>query len=305
MKITCSKGTGMQLQQAVERALGNRSNIDSSIDVDSYVDTQGHMGEPGDTWTRQELRDYWDREQLNDPSMSGYSSYEDWESDTLSYMEPITSIMNSAETNGQEVNNDYFSDLAAAITTEFEANYPGVASDIEVSSDSSGVSIRYNYPDDENFDEGYIQSDEMSGDIEADAHDFAEEFYTNLNFEGDVSAATNTSNIATNPIMSSQSLLPEWMVPYYDVFTDEDIASELGEDLDEVQSWKADNLEAYDATHVAWLKAKPEYEDTFDAYADIELVKENGQVFPSTIAGGELFDVSDEIQDVIKYLNEE
>lgn len=52
----------------------------------TYVDDNGVMGEIGDTWTVSELRQYWDAEQMNDPVLSDYDSFESWLEDTTSQM---------------------------------------------------------------------------------------------------------------------------------------------------------------------------------------------------------------------------
>lgn len=52
----------------------------------TYQDTNGIMGEIGDTWTVSELRQYWDAEQMNDPVLSEYDSFESWLEDTTSHM---------------------------------------------------------------------------------------------------------------------------------------------------------------------------------------------------------------------------
>ena len=57
----------------------------------SYVDVDGILGSRGDVWTVAELADYWEREQVNDPILSEYATYEDWLEDTLAAMRPLNS----------------------------------------------------------------------------------------------------------------------------------------------------------------------------------------------------------------------
>lgn len=80
--------------------LGGDVDINSATNIEAaeaYEDTQGIMGEPGDVWTYAELREYWDSEQLNDPVMSQYDSFEDWVDDTISYMTPVESATETAD----------------------------------------------------------------------------------------------------------------------------------------------------------------------------------------------------------------
>jgi hypothetical protein len=63
-----------------------------------FVDTNGIMGIPGDTWTMKELAEYWDSEQGSDSCLDEYASFDDWVEDTISMMTPLDSSrkLNSA-----------------------------------------------------------------------------------------------------------------------------------------------------------------------------------------------------------------
>lgn len=56
-----------------------------------FVDTDGIMGIPGDTWTLKELAEYWNSEQGSDPCLDEYASFDDWVEDTLAAMRPVDS----------------------------------------------------------------------------------------------------------------------------------------------------------------------------------------------------------------------
>ena len=90
MKITCAHGTAKQFEEAVKNRIeelgGNAETITSAT---IYKDVDGVMGEAGDTWTVQELREYWDTECLNDPVLVEYDSFDSWLADTISFMAPI------------------------------------------------------------------------------------------------------------------------------------------------------------------------------------------------------------------------
>lgn len=61
------------------------TSIEASTET-TYIDDSGIMGEIGDTWTVSELRQYWDAEQMNDPVLSDYDSFDSWLEDTTSQM---------------------------------------------------------------------------------------------------------------------------------------------------------------------------------------------------------------------------
>lgn len=54
-----------------------------------YLDENGIMGIPGDTWTLKELAEYWNSEQGSDPCLDEYASFDDWVEDTISMMTPL------------------------------------------------------------------------------------------------------------------------------------------------------------------------------------------------------------------------
>lgn len=92
MKRSIAKGTPEQLLNLVQNKiaeLGGNVEACDKITASSdtiYQDTNGIMGEIGDTWTVSELRQYWDAEQMNDPVLSEYDSFESWLEDTTRQM---------------------------------------------------------------------------------------------------------------------------------------------------------------------------------------------------------------------------
>lgn len=91
-KRSVVKGTPAQFEGALERRIAELGgdvkacdNITAASDT-IYQDTNGIMGEIGDTWTVSELRQYWDAEQMNDPVLSEYDSFESWLEDTTRQM---------------------------------------------------------------------------------------------------------------------------------------------------------------------------------------------------------------------------
>lgn len=48
-----------------------------------YEDVEGGFGDPGKIYTLAEIKDYWNRENQNDPVLQEYSDYQTWWNDTL------------------------------------------------------------------------------------------------------------------------------------------------------------------------------------------------------------------------------
>jgi len=68
-------------------AFENRINeLDASacdkITSTTWIDVDGGFGEVGAKYTDEEIRDYWDKEQDNDPVLKEYKSFEEWWADT-------------------------------------------------------------------------------------------------------------------------------------------------------------------------------------------------------------------------------
>lgn len=90
-----------------------------------------------------------------------------------------------------EITMDYMQQVADHIELYLATDFP--IEDVEVSVDSSGISIIKTLDEDGNFDEGRIEMYElMGGDAEGEAFNFAQEFYAQypeINSSTDVSAA--------------------------------------------------------------------------------------------------------------------
>lgn len=97
-----------------------------------FVDTNGIMGIPGDTWTLKELAEYWNSEQGSDPCLDEYASFDDWVEDTISMMTPLNASksVNSAihpamlegvhfEDDGVMYHEDHLSDTDATVVAFF------------------------------------------------------------------------------------------------------------------------------------------------------------------------------------------
>lgn len=92
MKRSIAKGTPEQFLNRVQNRIAELGGDVEACDKitaaseTTYIDDSGIMGKIGDTWTVSELRQYWDAEQMNDPVLSEYDSFESWLEDTTSQM---------------------------------------------------------------------------------------------------------------------------------------------------------------------------------------------------------------------------
>ena len=72
---------------AKEKSGNDKSSVNESLTEQMiYTDTNGFLGEPGETYTMSQFRRMW-QDKDNDPSMSGYDSFEEWVGETISQMD--------------------------------------------------------------------------------------------------------------------------------------------------------------------------------------------------------------------------
>lgn len=100
----------------------------------------------------------------------------------------------------------------------------------------------------------------------------------------------------------TSSLNHKWYMKYYTEATPEQVCEESGCDMEDLMAVQAEALDGYDAKHVAWLIAKPEYQDVLDCYSTIELVEEGGEQFLGFVSGERLYDVDREIKQWLRGL---
>ena len=91
---------------------------------------------------------------------------------------------------------------------------------------------------------------------------------------------------------------------YYDKISEEEFAEILG--FDSVEEFREDDYmeeaaENYDVKRVAFLRAKPEYFDDLDndGYAFVDLVSDGEKEFIGFYAGGRLYEIEDEIREIV------
>lgn len=69
-----------------------KESLEDRFGDSKWVDTYGEMGEDGEIWTFQDLKDFWDREHDNDPLLVMYKEqdpnfdFEEWFYDTIGVM---------------------------------------------------------------------------------------------------------------------------------------------------------------------------------------------------------------------------
>ena len=68
---------------------------DGHIHEGLYKDVSGIMGEPNETYSEEDLENYWNTQKDNDPSLRTYSNYNSWLRDTISYMEEVEEVEES------------------------------------------------------------------------------------------------------------------------------------------------------------------------------------------------------------------
>ena len=105
----------------------------------------------------------------------------------------------------------------------------------------------------------------------------------------------------------SAEAIPAKFRKFYNVVSVEDYVDYTGEDMPPLS---AEDLEDYEAKHVAWAVAKPRYEDLLgsDGLDMVEFVESDGEVFPAYIIGDpqgdRLYDVGGEILNKLESLKE-
>lgn len=65
-------------------------NSAESIQAATFKDYNGIMGEPGATWTTEDLKAYWKANYSSDPVLNEYESMQSWLDDTIAMLHPVT-----------------------------------------------------------------------------------------------------------------------------------------------------------------------------------------------------------------------
>lgn len=127
-KRSYAHGTPEQMLAAFEsklQELGGDISACSTVSAASFVDIDGQFGEPGATITEQEIREYWDNEHLNDPSLSYYGEdgFDEWYRDTKQWLTPVKGAESYAqvETNA-EATSRFIHTLVGDVNAALEAN---------------------------------------------------------------------------------------------------------------------------------------------------------------------------------------
>ena len=88
--------------------------------------------------------------------------------------------------------------------------------------------------------------------------------------------------------------IPSEFAPYYDIISDEELEEMTGF---ESTPYLCEEVPGYDAKHLAYAIAKPEYQDRLadNAIDVVELISEGGgEPFLGTVAGDRLYPVTEE-----------
>lgn len=103
-------------------------------------------------------------------------------------------------------------------------------------------------------------------------------------------------------IRASQMVrVPDAVSNIYHIADDAEVADITGYTPDPDELYPCEEIEGYDATHIAWLVANPEFEDELikDGYDVVELVSEGGHIFVGYVANDRLYNITDEVADKI------
>ena len=108
-KIVASKSTDEMLQafedKLEEFGIQSKTCVNSETDIAAsdnksveiyegdvwaeYVDDNGEFGEPGATYNMRDIKEYWNNENMSDPVLEGYASFDEWWADTSSWLREV------------------------------------------------------------------------------------------------------------------------------------------------------------------------------------------------------------------------
>lgn len=125
MKKNFSHGSAESMKAAFESRLAELDG--TAVESSMYVDTQGMFGEVDGVVTEDEARDYWDNNQEDDPSLSEYSTFEDWWNDTQPWLDPVDASTEAIEADhyvgveSGDASSSYIEDLINECNSELES----------------------------------------------------------------------------------------------------------------------------------------------------------------------------------------
>ena len=122
--VKCATGTPQDFAMALQNRISELSGVESttSVNAATYTDPQGMFAEPGGTITDDDLKQYWDEHQKDDPSLSEFASYEEWHDATVDWFTPV----------GE--NDNYVAQLADAVCEALKQEFPDTQRIIPVKS---------------------------------------------------------------------------------------------------------------------------------------------------------------------------
>lgn len=97
--------------QYISNAIDEEFNSAESIQAATFKDYNGIMGDPGDTWTTEDLKAYWKANHSSDPVLNEYESMQSWLDDTIAMLHPVTDrfgeVLGSADSNISDYDDEY------------------------------------------------------------------------------------------------------------------------------------------------------------------------------------------------------
>ena len=211
MKRSIAKGTPEQLLNLVKNKiaeLGGDVEACDKITASSettYQDTNGIMGEIGDTWTISELRQYWDAEQMNDPILFEYDSFESWLEDTTRQMTLIEGdeVVSAA----RDDDNTYAERYIHTLIGDIQAEVQGAVESITFDQDDNNLIVTVVYDDKSvrefqvPFEDLHYDFDEIDADV---AYVVNAILYDTDTYDESINSATNTCGIPAVPNMDTE-----------------------------------------------------------------------------------------------------
>lgn len=215
------------------------STVSSNYSDVTYRDYNGIMGDPGATWTVNELKAYWKSNHNSDPVLNEYESMQSWLDDTISQM---SVAKNEEDIYGSITSSNYFEDVATEVHDILQMDY-----EIDCSIEGHNLIVTF-------YDSGY-QYVQPTADIKvtSDPRDAAQfiAHEAELGYQDDMDNQEDEfTEIASKSVMDSDGFLTEYTMyrdtasgQYVFVFGDRDYYRPEDGDFDwscdsEAEAWE-------------------------------------------------------------------
>ena len=222
----------------------------------TYIDEQGVMGEPGETYDEEFMKSYWEENKDSDPVLEDYSSYNEWWADTKSYLKELDDVEGGCHGGKKSVKS------ATIVETDLSDAYmmmcyePGTAEE-GIEGDEIYPICIFRAAD---IDDARAQVAQYCDENGLDQSEYYADYY-NSNFIGD----DNTDE----PVFDSLADYTAWA----DSNDDTMYTEEIDEDLEDVTALDAaTDIEAYTDPDSEWeIVERKQVMDSDGFYTDYTL----------------------------------